>query len=67
MADVGSQSFNDTVTALITNQTAWYSDVNASFVLTSGYLVFMMQLGFLLVRLLALPCQISQSSFAARL
>ncbi len=49
MADIGSQSFNDTVNALITNGTSWYADVNASFVLTSGYLVFMMQLGFLLV------------------
>ena len=50
MADIGSQSFNDTVNALISNGTSWYQDVNASFVLTSGYLVFMMQLGFLLVR-----------------
>ncbi|KAK9856422.1 hypothetical protein WJX84_011279 [Apatococcus fuscideae] len=49
MSEIGSASFNNTVNALVANGTTWYADVNASFVLTSGYLVFMMQLGFLLL------------------
>ncbi|KAK9810023.1 hypothetical protein WJX72_003542 [[Myrmecia] bisecta] len=45
-----SPEFTDAVTAIVEEKTYnWIGDINASFVLTSGYLVFMMQLGFALL------------------
>jgi Amt family ammonium transporter len=47
-ADLSSQisSINDTVNALTLGTIPGYSDVNAAWTLTSGYLVFFMQAGF---------------------
>lgn len=49
--DYGSAAFQEAVAAVVDTKTKnWISDINTSFLLTSGYLVFMMQLGFALVR-----------------
>ena len=48
--DYTSPDFQDAVSTIVETKTYnWISDINTSFVLTSGYLVFMMQLGFALV------------------
>ena len=48
--DLTSQEFQDAVSTIVETKTYnWISDINTSFVLNSGYLVFMMQLGFALV------------------
>lgn len=52
--DYGSTAFQEAVAAVVDSKTSnWISDINTSFLLTSGYLVFMMQLGFALVRTVA--------------
>ena len=49
-ADYTSAGFQEAVAAIVEQKTYnWIFDINASFLLTSGYLVFMMQLGFALV------------------
>ena len=49
--DYGSAQFQEAVAAVVETKTYnWIADINTSFLLTSGYLVFMMQLGFALVR-----------------
>ena len=49
-ADYSSAGFQEAVAAIVEQKTYnWIFDINASFLLTSGYLVFMMQLGFALV------------------
>ena len=49
--DITSQDFQDAVSTIVEDKTYnWVADINTSFLLTSGYLVFMMQLGFALVR-----------------
>ena len=53
--DYTSQDFQDAVSTIVETKTYnWISDINTSFVLTSGYLVFMMQLGFALVGVLVI-------------
>lgn len=48
--DYGSADFQEAVAAIVEAKTSnWISDINTSFLLTSGYLVFMMQLGFALL------------------
>ena len=48
----GSAEFQEAVAAIVETKTYnWIADINTSFLLTSGYLVFMMQLGFALVRI----------------
>lgn len=48
--DYGSTAFQEAVAAVVDSKTSnWISDINTSFLLTSGYLVFMMQLGFALL------------------
>lgn len=52
--DYGSTDFQEAVAAVVEAKTYnWIADINTSFLLTSGYLVFMMQLGFALVRISA--------------
>ena len=48
--DYGSADFQEAVATIVETKTYnWIADINTSFLLTSGYLVFMMQLGFALV------------------
>ena len=48
--DYNSTDFQNAVSAVVEAKTYnWILDINTSFLLTSGYLVFMMQLGFALV------------------
>ncbi|KAK9803465.1 hypothetical protein WJX73_004901 [Symbiochloris irregularis] len=49
LVDLSSPDFAAAVAPLVSQGTSFISDINASFVLTSGYLVFMMQLGFALL------------------
>lgn len=63
--DYGSTAFQEAVAAVVDSKTKnWISDINTSFLLTSGYLVFMMQLGFALVRFEA-KCQCAFASITA--
>lgn len=56
--DYTSEGFQEAVAAIVEQKTYnWIFDINASFLLTSGYLVFMMQLGFALLTIGAIQAK----------
>lgn len=56
--DYSSQEFQDAVSSVVETKTfGWIADINTSFLLTSGYLVFMMQLGFALLTIGAISAK----------
>ena len=63
--DYSSTDFQNAVSAVVEAKTYnWILDINTSFLLTSGYLVFMMQLGFALVSSVQ-TCALSRLQSAA--
>ena len=61
--DYTSEGFQEAVAAIVEQKTYnWIFDINASFLLTSGYLVFMMQLGFALVSRFLISATVSPTT-----